>query len=157
MALRNALTALALATPLVHASAGVPSLPGWTLTWSDDFAGPAGSLPNSSNWLIDTGTSYPGGPSNWGTGELQHYTSDSENLSLDGNGTLRITALLKQGAGAGGLWTSARIETVRDDFRCEAGGAMRIEASLSLPELDDGVGYWPAFWTLGSPYRGNYW
>jgi beta-glucanase (GH16 family) len=35
---------------------------------------------------------------------------------------------------------------------------MRIEASISLPEVTTttGLGYWPAFWTLGSTFRGNY-
>ncbi|KAF6838594.1 glycosyl hydrolase family 16 [Colletotrichum plurivorum] len=146
------LTALALATPLSRASIGVPSRPGWNLTWSDDFTGAAGSLPNFSNWIIDVGTSYPGGPANWGTQEIQHYTNSPENLSLDGKGVLNITALRE-----GDRWTSARIETRRSDFSCKPGGMLRIEASLSLPDVANGVGYWPAFWTLGSPYRGNYW
>ncbi|WZH49532.1 family 16 glycosyl hydrolase [Fusarium acuminatum] len=145
------LTALAALLPAVNAA--VPQIPGFTLTWSDDFVGTANSLPNLANWIIDTGTSYPGGPAQWGTGEIQTYTSSTNNLKLNGNGALQITAI-KNSAGA---WTSARIETQRSNFMASAGGRMRIQASLNLPAVgSNGIGYWPAFWTLGSAYRGNY-
>ncbi|WP_069814299.1 glycoside hydrolase family 16 protein [Streptomyces sp. TP-A0874] len=123
--------------------------------WRDDFDGPAASLPSAENWIIDTGTSYPGGPDNWGTGERQTYTDSTENLSLDGDGHLRITPL-KDGSGQ---WTSARIETTRDDFQAPDGGVLRIEASIQMPDVsgEEALGYWPAFWTLGAEYRGNYW
>jgi beta-glucanase (GH16 family) len=134
--------------------AAVPTIPGFSLTWSDDFIGTANSLPNPSNWIVDTGTSYPGGPANWGTGEIQVYTSNSRNIRLNGNGALEITAL-KDGNGG---WTSSRIETRRADFLCRPGGRMRIQASLSLPAVGgNAIGYWPAFWSLGAAYRGNYW
>ncbi|NRQ40803.1 carbohydrate-binding protein [Nonomuraea sp. NN258] len=140
----------------VSASAAVPPTPsGWSLVWSDDFDGSAGSLPSSSNWIIDTGHSYPGGPANWGTGEIQNYTSDPANLGLDGSGNLRITAL----RGASGEWTSARIETRRADFKPADGRILRIEGRVQMPNVTGqaALGYWPAFWALGSPYRGNYW
>ncbi|GAA4616852.1 glycoside hydrolase family 16 protein [Saccharopolyspora hordei] len=131
-----------------------PPEEGWTLTFGDDFTGEAGSLP-SSDWIIDTGTSYPGGPANWGTGEIQTYTDDPANLSLDGNGNLQITPLRDDAGG----WTSGRIETQRADFKAEEGGAVRIEARLQVPNVtgDAALGYWPAFWALGAPYRGDYW
>jgi beta-glucanase (GH16 family) len=121
--------------------------------WREDFDGAAGSGPSAENWIIDTGTSYPGGPANWGTGEVQTYTSDPANLQLDGEGHLKITAL-----NDGGTWTSARIETQRTDFAAPDGGLMRIEAALQLPDItgEAALGYWPAFWTLGDAYRGNY-
>jgi hypothetical protein len=120
------------------AQAAVPSIPGFILTWSDDFVGSANSLPSGSNWIIDTGTSYPGGPINWGTGEVQTYTSSPRNLRLDGRGNLLITALkdLK------GRWTSARIETKKVDFLCQPGKKMRIQASLELPSARVSIGYW---------------
>jgi beta-glucanase (GH16 family) len=133
--------------------AAIPSISGFTLTWGDDFIGNANSLPNTANWIVDTGTSYPGGPANWGTGEIQTYTSSNSNIKLNGNGVLQITAL-KDGSGR---WTSARIETQRADFVCPQGKRMRIQASLNLPSVSQPIGYWPAFWTLGSAYRGNYW
>ena len=62
-----------------------PVADGWTTVWSDDFSGAAGALPGS-DWQIDTGTSYPGGPPAWGTWEVQTYTNSTANLYTDGNG-----------------------------------------------------------------------
>ncbi|MFF9895064.1 glycoside hydrolase family 16 protein [Streptomyces longispororuber] len=137
------------------ARADVPPAPGWTLQWSDDFTGPARALPSAANWQVDTGHNYPGGPANWGTGEVQNYTSSPDNLSLDGTGNLRITPL-RDGAGN---WTSGRIESRRADFKAPAGGTLAIEARIRMPDVsgEQALGYWPAFWALGSPYRGNYW
>ena len=136
------------------AEASVPATPsGWSLVWSDDFDGAAGSLPSSTNWIIDTGHSYPGGPGNWGTGEIQNYTSSTSNVSLDGSGNLRITPV-----GSAQNWTSARIETRRTDFKPADGRILRIEGRIQMPNVtgNAALGYWPAFWALGSPYRGNY-
>ncbi|RNG02307.1 glycoside hydrolase family 16 protein [Streptomyces botrytidirepellens] len=157
-ALRSALAALAAtAVALLGATsvrADVPPTPGWTLQWSDDFTGAANTLPSATNWQIDTGFSYPGGPGNWGTGEIQRYTDSTSNLALDGSGNLRITPL-RDGAGN---WTSARIETKRADFKAPAGGVLRMEGRIQMPNVTGtaALGYWPAFWALGSPYRGNY-
>ncbi|MFC4113005.1 glycoside hydrolase family 16 protein [Nonomuraea zeae] len=140
----------------VSASATVPATPsGWSLVWSDDFNGSANTLPSSSNWIIDTGHAYPGGPGNWGTGEIQNYTSSTSNLSLDGSGNLRITPLRS----SSGEWTSARIETRRADFKPADGRVLRIESRIQMPNVtgNAALGYWPAFWALGAPYRGNYW
>ncbi|MEV0310725.1 glycoside hydrolase family 16 protein [Nonomuraea fuscirosea] len=140
----------------VSASAAVPPTPsGWSLVWSDDFNGSANTLPSSSNWIIDTGHAYPGGPGNWGTGEIQNYTSSTSNLSLDGSGNLRITPLRS----SSGEWTSARIETRRADFKPADGRVLRIESRIQMPNVtgNAALGYWPAFWALGAPYRGNYW
>ncbi|WP_329063210.1 glycoside hydrolase family 16 protein [Streptomyces sp. NBC_01429] len=137
------------------AQGAIPPAPGWNLQWSDDFDGANRALPNSANWQTDTGHGYPGGPGNWGTGEIQNYTASPDNLSLDGNGNLRITPL-RDGAGN---WTSGRIETKRSDFKAPAGGTLRIESRIQMPNVTGAAasGYWPAFWALGSPYRGNYW
>ncbi|MEU8531129.1 glycoside hydrolase family 16 protein [Streptomyces sp. NPDC048629] len=144
------------ATTAGPAGAAVPPpAPGWSLQWSDDFTGPDRSLPNSADWQIDTGHGYPGGPGNWGTGEIQEYTASPDNVRLDGAGNLRITPLRD----AAGTWTSARIETKRGDFKAPAGGTLRIEGRVQMPNVtgEAALGYWPAFWALGSPYRGNYW
>jgi hypothetical protein len=150
------LTAAAtLAGPAPGASAAVPTPPsGYTLTWSDDFTGAAGSAPSSANWIVDTGTSYPGGPANWGTGEVQTYTSSAANLQQDGSGNLKITPIRD----SSGNWTSARIETQRTDFQAAAGGKALIQARIQMPSVTGAAasGYWPAFWTLGADYRGNY-
>ncbi|MCK2239532.1 MULTISPECIES: discoidin domain-containing protein [unclassified Crossiella] len=132
-----------------------PPPPGWTQIWADDFTGPAGSLPSGNNWIFDLGHSYPGGPANWGTGEIAAHTGNPANVSVDGGGNLRITPL-RDGSGN---WTSARIETRRGDFKAPAGGMLRIEGRIQMPNVTGAaaLGYWPAFWALGSPYRGNYW
>ncbi|MEU4251664.1 glycoside hydrolase family 16 protein [Amycolatopsis sp. NPDC026612] len=146
-----------IAIPLtIPAAASIPPPEsGWTTVFADDFTGGAGSLPSSANWLVDTGHGYPGGPGNWGTGEIQNYTSSTANLSQDGAGNLRITPL-RDGAGN---WTSARVETQRTDFKPPAGGVLRIESRIQMPNVTGAaaLGYWPAFWALGGPYRGNYW
>ncbi|MEC3981415.1 glycoside hydrolase family 16 protein [Amycolatopsis sp. H20-H5] len=151
------LGAALIAIPLtLPASASVPPPDaGWTQVFADDFTGANGSLPSGANWIYDTGHAYPGGPGNWGTGEIQNYTTDARNLALDGAGNLRITP---QRDGAGN-WTSARIETQRGDFKPPAGGALRIESRVQMPNVTGAaaLGYWPAFWALGSPYRGNNW
>jgi hypothetical protein len=140
----------------VAAQASVPPPPtGWSTVWSDDFNGSSGTLPSSANWIIDTGHAYPGGPGNWGTGEIQNYTNSTNNLALDGTGNLKITPR-RDGAGN---WTSARIETQRSNFKPPAGGVVAMEARIQMPNVtgNAALGYWPAFWALGSPYRGNYW
>lgn len=68
----------------------MPAVPGYSLTWSDDFEGPVNALPNPGYWIVDTGTSYPGGPVNWGTWEVQSYTNSITKLGLTGDGQLRI-------------------------------------------------------------------
>jgi beta-glucanase (GH16 family) len=153
----SAAIALAGAVLTVAGSAGaaVPSPQGgWNLVFADDFTGAAGSRV-SSNWRYTTGTSYPGGPAQFGTHEVETMTSDPANVSLDGHGNLKITAL--RGGPTG--WTSARIETNRDDFQPPSNGKLRVEARLQMPNVTgaEAAGYWPAFWMLGKGYRGNYW
>lgn len=79
----------------------------------DDFDGAAGSGVNTADWQYTTGTGYPGGPANFGTGEIETMTADPSNVSLDGAGNLRITPRRD----AAGNWTSGRIETRRSDFQ----------------------------------------
>ncbi|MEV6615856.1 glycoside hydrolase family 16 protein [Streptomyces sp. NPDC051051] len=145
--------AAAVASPSANASAPTPPS-GWSQVFLDDFNGAAGTGVNTSNWQYATGTSYPGGPANWGTGEVETMTNSTSNVSLDGNGNLRITPLRD----AAGRWTSGRIETNRTDFQPPSGGKLRVEARLQMPNVTGTAaeGYWPAFWTLGAPYRGNY-
>jgi beta-glucanase (GH16 family) len=107
----------------------------WNLVWQDEFEGPAGQLPDANNWNFDLGRG-PNGDG-WGNFELQTYTNNPENASLDGQGNLKITAL-----NAGGF-TSARI-TTKGKVEQKYG---RFEARIKLPY---GPGIWPAFWMLGS-------
>ncbi|HUN31446.1 MAG TPA: carbohydrate-binding protein [Trebonia sp.] len=130
----------------------VPAAPsGWTTTFSDSFSGASGSGADSQ-WTDDSGTQYNGTgcTSNWGTGEVESNTSSTSNVSEDGSGHLNITAVK-----SGSSWTSGRIETVADNFAAPAGGEMEVSASIKQPNPASGVGYWPAFWMLGSGFRAS--
>nr|MBF6609220.1 glycoside hydrolase family 16 protein [Flavobacterium sp.] len=103
------------------------SSPDWQLVWSDDFEGPAGQLPDASKWGYDLGNN-----NGWGNQELENYTNNPENVSLDGDGNLVITAIKN-----GNSYTSARIKT-QNKFSQAYG---RFEARLKTPY---GPGIWPA-------------
>jgi beta-glucanase (GH16 family) len=142
--------------PSACPAAGVPAPPvGWSLTWSDDFSScTAGTPADSANWQYDLGTSYPGGAANWGTGEVERMTNSTANVAQDGAGHLAITAV-RDGSGN---WTSGRLETQRNDFAPPSGGVLRVAARLQQPNVSGAAaaGYWPAFWMLGGPFRGNF-
>jgi beta-glucanase (GH16 family) len=127
----------------------------YTLVWSDEFNGTVGTGVDTANWIYDLGTGYPGGPPNWGTGEVEVMTDDTANVYHDGQGHLAIRPLLDPDTLE---WTSGRIETQRSDFAAPKGGVLAIEASIQQPDVSGGAaaGYWPAFWSLGAPFRGNY-
>lgn len=129
----------------------------WQLVWRDDFEGRAGSPVNTSAWLHDVGTCYPGCPAeNWGTGEIGVATASTRNVALDGKGHLLITPV--RDAADPTKWTTGRIETRRSDFRAEKGGALRVEARMALPQVSgaQAKGLWSAFWMLGSTFRDKY-
>jgi hypothetical protein len=76
----------------------------WSLIWSDEFNGAAGSPVDTAKWVFDIG----GG--GWGNNELEYYTNSAPNASMDGNGNLVITAIKetlprkkKNGAGMAGV------------------------------------------------------
>src|ERR1700753_198681 len=120
----------------------VPPAPsGWTTVFGDNFAGAAGSAPSAQNWFYDIGTGY-------GTGETENTTNSTNNVYLDGNGHLVLKAINN-----GGTWTSGRIASPRDDFQAPPGGKLEMTASIEQPNPASGLGYWPAFWALGSPMR----
>lgn len=135
--------------PLVIAEPKMPK--GYkTRLFYDDFT--SSSL-DTSAWKLNKGTSYPGGAPSWGTGETQTYTDDESNVYLS-NSTLSIVPLHSDSD-----WTSARIETTSDhDFKCPDDGKLLVEGKLRLgdAERDSQLGIWPAFWLLGSDYRGDY-
>ena len=116
--------------------AEAPYDPSWTLVWSDEFDGPAGSPP-SDVWVPDIGA---GG---WGNEQLEYNTDDPDNASLDGEGHLAITA--RREARDGAEYTSARLTTAGRYTH----GPGRFEAVMQLPA---GTGLWPAFWMLGEDY-----
>ncbi|HTJ47661.1 MAG TPA: glycoside hydrolase family 16 protein [Kofleriaceae bacterium] len=120
----------------------IDGLPGWTLVWSDEFDGPAGSPVDAGKWGFDTG----GG--GWGNAELEYYTNRTDNVRLDGHGHLEIVARAEQYGGRD--YTSGRINT--GGRFTQAYG--RFEARIRLPQ---GQGIWPAFWTLGDDIGGSGW
>ncbi|TVY93619.1 Glucan endo-1,3-beta-glucosidase A1 [Lachnellula willkommii] len=131
----------------------MPSLLDFVPVFFDDFSGPPGSLPSSSNWLFSLGTQYPGGAPNWGNNEHEVYTRSRDNVHITQEQTLAIIPRLRNGS-----WTSARIETQDASFAAAPGGRLLIEASIKLGDapLEQQQGIWPAFWTLGSKFRPDY-
>ncbi|PHH51559.1 hypothetical protein CFIMG_003190RAa [Ceratocystis fimbriata CBS 114723] len=175
-----------LAVPVPVDESDVPSFGAgnWTVVFYDNFTNSATSL-STENWVISTGTRYPGGPANWGNGEVQEYTSSATNLYIsshsDGSPTMESTDpesaqanllnIVPQRSGSSGsesastnsvsnsTWTSGRIETSPSfNFVCPEGGQLRMEARFKLgsasPSAQQGI--WPAFWALGTSFRGNY-
>ncbi len=118
----------------------------WQIVWQDEFEGSAGQSIDESKWTFDIGR----GPNEdgWGNAELQYYTDQTTNASLDGSGNLAITA--KNESFAGSSYTSARIKT-QGVFEHAFG---RFEARIKLPW---GSGIWPAFWLLGSDIESVGW
>ena len=130
---------------------GSSALPGWVLTWSDEFDGPDGSAVDPTKWVHDVGGS------GWGNQELEYYTDGTQNAVVMG-GNLVITATT---AGASSYncsypssgpcqYTSARLLT-QNKFSQQYG---RIEARIQIPE---GQGLWPAFWMLGADINTSGW
>jgi len=145
-----ALMVAGLAAP---AQAAVPAPPpGFSLTWSDDFSGAAGTGLGAADWKYDTGTGF-------GTGEIETMTTSTSNVYQDGNGHLVLRAL-HSGSDPRSGWTSGRVETQSAGFGAPPGGVVRMESVLQQPNVgtSNGAGYWPAFWMLGSGLRtGGVW
>jgi beta-glucanase (GH16 family) len=118
-------------------------LQNWTLTWSDEFDGPAGTLVDGAKWVAETGGQ------GWGNQEREYYTARADNAALDGGGRLVITARAESLDSSYHCWygacryTSARLKT-QGRFEQTYG---RFEARIRIPR---GQGIWPAFWMLGS-------
>lgn len=133
------------AAPPSAAAQATPATSTWTLIWSDEFDGPAGSGPNPAFWRHDIGNQENNG---WGNHELQSYTASTRNSFLDGKGLLILRA--EPSAEAGPCWnskpcayTSARIQS-QGKVSFSNG---KIEARIKVPS---GQGLWPAFWSLGA-------
>ena len=123
------------------------------LIWSDEFDGPANAPPDSTRWRADTGDGCAVGICGWGNNEKERYTSDPENVALDGSGQLAIVArVTTSGQCYYGpcRYTSAKL-TTRGLMLVAPG---RVEARIRLPA---GQGLWPAFWMLGQGHPQTPW
>lgn len=108
-------------------------------TLTQDFSGAARSAPSQSVWNYTKGVGWEG------TNTKQAYTDSPSNVSLDGAGNLKITALRQDFAGSNGTskWTSARLNS-QNKFTFGYG---HISARIKVP---GGTGTWPAFWATGA-------
>jgi beta-glucanase (GH16 family) len=122
-----------------QASSGLK--PTWVLTWSDEFNGPVGSMPDPAKWVVETGGN------GWGNNELEYHTARSQNIRQE-NGDLVIEAIKEKFTGPDGVrrnYTSARVKT-QGRFAQRYG---RFEARIKVPS---GRGLWSAFWLLGAEF-----
>jgi beta-glucanase (GH16 family) len=116
--------------------------PAPTPVWHDEFNGPAGASFDRALWAPDTGGK------GFGNQERQFYTTRVENVAMDGNGHLVITARAEPASSSYECWygkclyTSTRLKT-KGLFAQKYG---RFEARIKIPR---GRGLWPAFWMLG--------
>jgi beta-glucanase (GH16 family) len=109
------------------ALAQVPDLPGWKLSWHDEFDG---ATVNTTNWnVLQKG--------NNDNNEKQYYLPAQATVS---DGLLHITAA-KQSITLNGVTRSYR--SARLESKMTFGPSGRYEARLDIP---GGQGYWPAFW-----------
>jgi beta-glucanase (GH16 family) len=116
------------------------SYPGYTLAWSDEFAGT--SL-NTSFWNQEIGNGVGG----WGNSELEYYTNSLKNTFLS-NGNLIIEA--RKESMLGFNYSSGRMTTQnKKDFKF---GRIDIRAKLPV-----GKGIWPALWMLGANIPSEGW
>ncbi|MGH7636784.1 MAG: glycoside hydrolase family 16 protein [Gemmatimonadaceae bacterium] len=131
-----------------------PEQPVWALVWSDDFAGDSGTFVDTTKWRPDTGDGCQMGICGWGNQEKQFYTASTDNIALDGEGHLQITARVAPAAMTCYYgpcrYTSGKIST-RGKFQAQPG---RVEARIKLPT---GQGLWPAFWMLGAGWPTTPW
>ncbi|HBX68549.1 MAG TPA: hypothetical protein DEH25_03975 [Chloroflexi bacterium] len=123
----------------------------WTMVWSDEFDGSAGTPPNTNIWRHEIGDGTINNNPGWGNSESQFYTDSTANAALDGSGNLAVkvqkvdTATSDLACWYGPCeYTSARLISW-DRMEYEFG---RVEARILVP--DGGPGLWPAFWMLGT-------
>ena len=111
------------------------------VVWSDEFDGTNIDL---DKWAFDVGT----GDWGWGNGELEYYTSRSDNAYVE-DGSLVIQAIRENYNGS--AFTSARLKTKgRMSFTYGT-----LEARIKIPDLANGL--WPAFWLLGDNVGSEGW
>lgn len=153
LSLASALVAVSVGLSLLVNPAADAAPKKLKLLWSDEFNGKKGVRPSAKVWSAEIG----GG--GWGNSERQFYTDKAANASMNGLGSLVITAnrisneyaeQIGEVPGTEDIlnrcsecqFTSARLKTARK-LSFQYG---RIEARIKMPV---GIGTWPAFWMLG--------
>jgi len=121
----------------------------WRLVWHDEFEGDELNL---AKWTPDTGTGWQYGLHGWGNNERQYYSPN--NVRVEG-GYLILEA--RDDGRAGNPFTSAKLTTGGNMSSISYGSVYTperfaitqgfIEGRMRAPR---GVGFWPAFWTLGT-------
>lgn len=115
------------------------AIEGFKLVWNDEFN--VNGTPDDSKWGYDIGGH------GWGNNELQYYTSDSVNVSVN-NGKLEIETHYYPNLDI--KYTSARIVTKgKGDWKYG-----RVEVKAKLPS---GLGTWPAIWMLPTDWEYGGW
>jgi beta-glucanase (GH16 family) len=106
----------------------------------EDFTGPAGTLPSSSTWNIETG---PGSSGDWGANNAQYYVNSTNILYQDGGSNLimKVGTVNTDGA-SGGEWPSARLNT-QGKYAVAPGQSCEIRVKINPLQ-----GLWPADWFL---------
>lgn len=118
----------------------------YELVWSDEFD--YTGAPDSTKWVYDIGDAcdLPAG-CGWGNNELQHYTADTQNVSVK-NGIMTIT-LRNEKIGQSD-YSSTRIKTFGK-------GDWTYGKIVTRAKLPKGKGVWPAIWMLPSENKYGGW
>ncbi|MFL5729629.1 MAG: family 16 glycosylhydrolase, partial [Cytophagaceae bacterium] len=122
------------------------------LVWSDEFNGNSLDLTKWS-YQVGDGTAYGLG-GGWGNGEMEYYTSGTQNINVTG-GNLELIALYQPNYnGTGYNYTSGRIRSTntatnnpRNEWKYGS-----FEARIKVPTPYNDSRAWPGFWML--PHNG---
>jgi beta-glucanase (GH16 family) len=107
-------------------------VPSPVFTFADEFAGMAGTPPDPSRWMHETGPGAVVG----GNHETEFYTDSTGNAYLDGDGHLVIAVT----NAPGGSFSSARLRSRYSQLY----GHWEVRLAIH-----NSSGCWPAFWFLG--------
>ena len=93
LSMSTALLACGGSTPAVTTPPpATPPTVTWTQVWSDEFDGPAGSAVDATKWNYDVGDGCQSGNCGWGNNEKEYYSTSTDNVAINGQGQLAITA-----------------------------------------------------------------
>ena len=108
-----------------------PPVPVPSYTFFDEFNGAAGTAPDPTKWVPQTGRGI------WGTGEVENMINSTSTAYVDGNSNL-VIACVSDGQGG---FNSARLNS---KFAGSYGTwTMRAQVPVAL-------GAWPALWFMGN-------